>query len=86
MYTNTCSIDGRLRTDETVSAALGPVHDEWIKEARQFLLPATSADASFWDRWSAVRYLNDQYTERHRAESELVSELNRSCRLGTTTC
>lgn len=75
MCTNTGSIDGCPRTSETVSARLSPVHDEWIEEARQFLLPATLADASFWDRWSAVRYLNDQYTERHRAESELVAEL-----------
>ncbi len=75
MSTNTCSINGRLRTDETVSARLSTTHDEWINEARQFLLPATAADAPFWDRWSAVRYLNDQYMDRYRAEQELVAEL-----------
>jgi hypothetical protein len=70
--TSACSIDGRLPVDQTVSACFSPIHEEWIDEARRFLLPATVPNAPFWDRWSAVRYLNDQYLDRHRAERELV--------------
>jgi hypothetical protein len=75
MTANSCSIEGRLLASETVGALLSPAHDVWIEEAQQFLLPATAADAPFWDRWSAVRYLNDQYVDRHRAERDLVAEL-----------
>jgi hypothetical protein len=75
MRTNTAPGVGSLLTDETLSAMLSPAHDVWIEEARQFILPATVADASFWERWSAVRYLNDQFLDRFTAERMLLAEL-----------
>ena len=64
-----------MRTDETLSAVLSPTHEVWIEEARQLLVPAVARDATFWERWSAVRYLNDQFLERFNAERALVVEL-----------
>jgi hypothetical protein len=75
MRTNTAPGVGSLLTDETLSAMLSPAHDVWIEEARQFILPATFADTPFWERWSAVRYLNDQFLERFNAERMLLAEL-----------
>jgi hypothetical protein len=75
MRTNVVPVVGRLLTDETVGAVLSATHDIWVEEARQFLLPATVSDAPFWERWSAVRYLNDQFIDRYDAERELLAEL-----------
>lgn len=62
-------------TDETLDVVLGPMHDAWVEEVRRFLTPATTPSAPFWDRWSVVRYLDDQFQEHYRIETELVEEL-----------
>lgn len=62
-------------TDETLDALLSPTHDAWIEEARQLLLPANESDPEKWDRWAAIRYLNEGLVERLRAERALVREL-----------
>jgi len=63
------------RTGETLDAVLSPTHDAWVEEARQFLMPATSITAPFWDRWTVVRYLDDQFFDHLRLETALVEEL-----------
>ena len=63
------------RADTTLDAVLSPVHDAWVEEVRRFLIPATTPTAPFWDRWSVVRYLNDQFMERFGWERALVAEL-----------
>src|SRR5580765_2455937 len=64
-----------IRVDETLDALLSPTHDAWVEEARRLLLPATVPDATFWDRWSMVRYLNEGFLERFQVERALVREL-----------
>jgi hypothetical protein len=64
-----------LTTDETLTAVLSPTHDVWIGDARRLLLPAAVPEATFLARWSAVRYLDDQFTERVTAERALMTEL-----------
>lgn len=54
---------------------LGPLHETWVEEARCFLDPGSCSSAPFWDRWSVVRYLNDQFPARFTLEHELVREL-----------
>lgn len=61
--------------DTTLDAVLSPLHDAWVEEVRRFLIPATTPTAPFWDRWSVVRYLNDQFQERFEWERALVMEL-----------
>ncbi|HEX6617357.1 MAG TPA: hypothetical protein VF046_13725 [Gemmatimonadales bacterium] len=57
---------------------LSPLHEAWITEARWFLDPASHASAPFWDRWSVVRYLNDQFPARFDLQRILVRELRPS--------
>lgn len=54
---------------------LGPLHEVWVEEARCFLDPASCSSAPFWDRWSVVRYLNDQFPARFTLEHALIQEL-----------
>jgi hypothetical protein len=62
-------------TREPLDAVLGPAHDLWVEEVRRFLTPAATPSAPFWDRWSVVRYLNDQFQEHYRTEVAFVEEL-----------
>jgi hypothetical protein len=59
----------------TLDAVLSPVHDGWVEQVRLFLIPATTSDAPFWDRWSAVRYLNDQFLTHFALQRTLLTEL-----------
>jgi hypothetical protein len=54
---------------------LGPLHESWVEETRCYLDPASCSSAPFWDRWSVVRYLNDQFPARFALEYELIREL-----------
>ena len=56
----------------TVESVLAPLHDRWLTEIRRFVEPATSARAAFWDRWTAVRYLADQFRDHFRLERALL--------------
>ena len=35
-------------------------HDNWMADGDRFLLPVADADATFWERWAAMRYVEDQ--------------------------
>jgi hypothetical protein len=59
----------------TLDAVLSPVHDSWVEQVRRFVVPATTSDAPFWDRWSAVRYLNDQFLAHFAMQRSLLAEL-----------
>lgn len=59
----------------SLDAVLSPMHDGWVEEVRRFLVPATTPDAPFWDRWSAVRYLNDQFLAHFTMQRTLLAEL-----------
>jgi hypothetical protein len=43
--------------------------------ADRFLLPLTKANATFWERWAGVRYVEDQLLERFHLERALLEEL-----------
>jgi hypothetical protein len=59
----------------SLDALLSPMHDGWVEEVRRFLVPATTPNAPFWDRWSAVRYLNDQFLAHFTMQRTLLAEL-----------
>lgn len=61
--------------DGTLAPVLRQAHRAWVDEARRCLLPTTSTTASFWDRWTAVRYLADRFLGQYRRERALVEEL-----------
>src|SRR5690348_11421039 len=61
------------------SSSLGSIlraaHHTWIGEAESYLTPIAVPDASFWERWTAVRYIADQFAQQYRRESILLNEL-----------
>lgn len=61
------------------AGTLGPrfasAHDNWMADADRFLLPLSDAAATFWERWGAVRYVEDQLLERYHMERSLLAEL-----------
>ena len=59
----------------TLASVLGPIHDDWISQTRRTVEPALSRDASFWDRWTAVRYLDDPFDDHYHHEVALVGSL-----------
>jgi len=60
---------------DTLEGAVRTVHDRWISETERFLEPVLTAKASFWDRWSGVRYLGDRYDDVFQSERALVEEM-----------
>jgi hypothetical protein len=60
---------------DTVDSVLVALHDRWLNEMRRFVEPAASAGAGFWDRWTAVRYLADQFRDHFILERALLFSL-----------
>lgn len=56
----------------TVGRLLEAVHEEWLRESHTALDPAAAPDSTLWDRWTAARYLGDQFETRLRRERALV--------------
>jgi hypothetical protein len=61
--------------DETLAPVLRAAHEIWIRETNSFLLPIIVREAPFWDRWTTVRYMADQFLGQYRREGALVGEL-----------
>ena len=59
----------------TVSARLRDIHRWWMNEAWQWLAPALSSSANFWNGWSAVRYTNDQFDRQYRRQHAFVTAI-----------
>src|SRR5512138_87502 len=58
-----------------VHGSLRGFHRLWIAETRRILQPALKAEADFWTRWAAVRYLSGDFRERFWIERRLVEQL-----------
>jgi hypothetical protein len=63
------------RVTDTLGTRLTVAHDNWMADGDRFLLPITNADATFWERWAAVRYVDDQLLGRFHLERALLEEL-----------
>jgi hypothetical protein len=66
-----------VRTATTVGDVLGTVHEIWMEQVADFLVPALSEKADFWSRWGGVRFLGDQFGDRFRLECALLEALDR---------
>jgi hypothetical protein len=64
-----------IQKDEVLAPVLRAAHDRWIRETNSFLLPIIVREAPFWERWTAVRYLADQFLGQYRHERALVDDL-----------
>jgi hypothetical protein len=58
-------LDGKLRD----------LHRRWMEETSAWLTPVLAPDADFWNGWSAVRYINDQFDRQYRRKCALVAAI-----------
>ena len=74
---NTTAMAPQLNTrvSDTLGTRFTIAHDNWMSDGDRFLLPVADADATFWERWAAVRYVEDQLLERFQLERALLQEL-----------
>jgi hypothetical protein len=63
------------RGADTLVRRLAAGHDDWMADADRFLLPVANANATFWERWGAVRYVEDELLDRFQLERRLLDEL-----------
>ena len=64
------------REGETLAPTLRSAHEIWVREADRYLLPVATQEAPFWNRWTTVRYLADQFMAQYRRECALLLELH----------
>ncbi len=68
----------RLRHNSPIASVLHTAHQGWLEETSEYLTPLLGGYAPFWDRWTAVRYLADQFLPRLRRERALVDTFSES--------
>ena len=64
------------RAGQTLAPILATVHDGWMADAGRSLGPITDPQATFFQRWAAVRYLWDRFAERFDLEQDLLNQLH----------
>jgi len=60
---------------DRLDAVLSRIHERWVEDVRLILKPAMAPGAGFWDRWSTVRFLTDQFEDFYRLEATLLERL-----------
>jgi hypothetical protein len=65
--------NGVVKVD-TISQRLRAAHGIWLREIEALLSPLT-VETGFWERWTAVRCLADQFVTQHTREQTLLKEL-----------
>lgn len=64
-----------LADDVALALPLATTHDRWMTDCDCALGPVTDPDATFLQRWAAIRYASDTFDERFRLERELIHQL-----------
>jgi hypothetical protein len=59
----------------SLSAMLRDIHRRWMDESSGWLSPTLAPDADFWNGWSAVRYINDQFDRQYRRKCALIEAI-----------
>jgi hypothetical protein len=75
MYATSVASQPNARVTDSLGPRFTVAHDNWMADGDRFLMPVTNADATFWERWAAVRYVEDQLLERFKLERALLEEL-----------
>lgn len=60
---------------ETVVAALRHAHRAWRKEIGEVLAPVRLPEAGVWERWTAARYLTEEFAPRIGRELQALTAL-----------
>jgi hypothetical protein len=63
------------QTGLTVGARLRALHVDWIRVTRRTLEPVLASQATFWDRWTAIRYLADPFDQHYCREVALIGSM-----------
>ena len=71
----TAAISDTLQT-EAITRTLRAAHEIWLGETNRFLLPVSLRETSFWSRWTAIRFLADQFAAQFGRERALLAELH----------
>jgi hypothetical protein len=61
---------------DTLAPVLRGAHRVWIRETDRFLSPIMVPEAQFWERWTAVRYLADEFLGQYRRERAFIDEVH----------
>lgn len=77
MYSTITARQGSRPTD-TLGPRVAIAHDNEMADGDRFIVPVTDSDATFWERWAALRYVEDQLPERSRLERSLLRSFTRS--------
>ena len=75
MYTTVMAQPPIAKVLDTLSPRFVIAHDNWMADGDRFLRPVADADATFWERWGAMRYVEDQLLKRFHVERILLEEL-----------
>jgi hypothetical protein len=62
-------------TELMLESTLATAHDRWMAEVHQVLLPVARPDATFWERWDAIRFLAERFPDRLGLERALGTAL-----------
>ena len=62
-------------TGTTIRDVLAPLHERWVAALQTAVGPALLPMSTRWDRWTAVRYLRDELTDRLTQERKLVRSI-----------
>ena len=76
MYATTVVSPLDRAAQDTLDPILAGTHDRWMSEADKMLGPVTEPDATFMQRWAAVRYVADELPGRLQLEQELLEDLH----------
>ena len=58
-----------------LNAKLRDSHRRWMDDVSEWLGPTLAPDADFWNGWSAVRYINDQFARQYQRECTLIAAI-----------
>ena len=75
MYASAIAQQPDVREAGTLGTRFTTVHDTWMTDADNYLLPITNSEATFWERWGALRYVEEQLQKRFHLERKLLQEL-----------
>ena len=75
MYSTLMAQPPIAKVFDTLSPRFTIAHDNWMADGDRFLRPVADTDATFWERWAAMRYVEDQLLKRFQVERLLLGEL-----------
>ena len=61
--------------DGILAPVLRDAHKTWIRDTTLYLWPVFVQEAPFWERWTAVRYIADEFLRQYHLERAFVDEL-----------